>query len=86
MRFLVPVVPGDRLDFDVKMLKLAADVALVEGTVAVGETIVARGRLGFVRRTLDTKPDEPPGNPKRLIGPAGKMVSPPVARSAAQRT
>jgi 3-hydroxymyristoyl/3-hydroxydecanoyl-(acyl carrier protein) dehydratase len=63
MRFLVPVVPGDRLDFDVKMLKLAADVALVEGTVAVGETIVARGRLGFARRTFDTKPDEPPGNP-----------------------
>ena len=36
MRFLVPVVPGDRLDIDVKILKLAADVALVDGTVTVG--------------------------------------------------
>jgi 3-hydroxyacyl-[acyl-carrier-protein] dehydratase len=55
MRFFVPVVPGDRLDIDVKILKLAGDAALVEGTVAVGKTVVARGRLGFARRTLDTK-------------------------------
>jgi 3-hydroxyacyl-[acyl-carrier-protein] dehydratase len=62
MRFLVPVVPGDRLDIDVKILKVAGDVALVEGTVAVGETIVARGKLGFARRALDTAPAEPERN------------------------
>ena len=59
MRFLVPVVPGDRVDIDVKILKLAADVALLEGAVAVDKTIAARGRLGFARRALDTQPTEP---------------------------
>jgi 3-hydroxymyristoyl/3-hydroxydecanoyl-(acyl carrier protein) dehydratase len=62
MRFLVPVVPGDRLDIDVKILKLAEDVALVDGTVTVDETIVARGRLGFARAELDAKPTEPARN------------------------
>ena len=62
MRFLVPVVPGDRLDIDVKILKLAADVALVDGTVTVDETIVARGKPGFARRALGTKPAEPASN------------------------
>ena len=60
MRFLVPVVPGDRLDIDVKILKLAGDMALVEGIVAVGETTVARGRLGFARRALDTNSTQSP--------------------------
>ena len=59
MRFLVPVVPGDRLDIDVKILKLAGDVALVEGTVTVGGTTVAHGKLGFARRTLDSKLAQP---------------------------
>jgi len=62
MRFLVPVVPGDRLDIEVKILKLAGDVALVDGTVIVDETIVARGRLGFARAELDAKPTEPARN------------------------
>jgi 3-hydroxymyristoyl/3-hydroxydecanoyl-(acyl carrier protein) dehydratase len=52
--FLMPVVPGDRMDIDAKILKLAGDVALVEGTVALGETAAAaRGRIAFVRRTFE---------------------------------
>jgi 3-hydroxyacyl-[acyl-carrier-protein] dehydratase len=58
MRFLVPVVPGDRMEIDVQILKIAGDIALVEGVVTVSETMVARGKLGFARRTLnsDTSP------------------------------
>ena len=52
MRFLAPVVPGDQLHIAVKILKLAGDIALVEGTVAVRDAVVARGKLGFARRTL----------------------------------
>jgi 3-hydroxyacyl-[acyl-carrier-protein] dehydratase len=53
MRFFVPVVPGDRMQMDVRIVKLAGDVALVEAVVTVSETIVARGKLGFARRTLE---------------------------------
>jgi 3-hydroxyacyl-[acyl-carrier-protein] dehydratase len=53
MRFLVPVVPGDRMVIAVKILKIAGDIALVEGTVSVEQTIVARGKLGFARRTME---------------------------------
>jgi 3-hydroxyacyl-[acyl-carrier-protein] dehydratase len=52
MRFLVPVVPGDRMEIDVKILKLAQDLALVEGSVTVDGTLVATGTLGFARRSL----------------------------------
>ena len=55
MRFLVPVVPGDRMEINVQILKIAGDITLVEGFVSVSETIVARGKLGFARRTLNTK-------------------------------
>ena len=52
MRFLVPVVPGDRMEIAVQILKTAGDITLVEGSVTVGATLVARGKLGFARRTL----------------------------------
>lgn len=52
MRFLVPVVPGDRMEIDVKVLKLVPDLALVEGSVTVDGTLVATGTLGFARRSL----------------------------------
>jgi 3-hydroxyacyl-[acyl-carrier-protein] dehydratase len=55
MRFLVPVVPGDRMVMNIQILKLAGDIALVEGTVTVDETVAARGRLSFARRTLDAR-------------------------------
>ena len=52
MRFLAPVMPGDQMQIAVQILKTAGDITLVEGTVKVGETVVARGKLGFARRTL----------------------------------
>jgi 3-hydroxyacyl-[acyl-carrier-protein] dehydratase len=52
MRFLQPVLPGDRMEMAVELRKVAGDIALVEGVVTVGETIVARGKLGFARRRL----------------------------------
>jgi len=60
MRFLVPVVPGDQMRIAVQILKLAGDIALVEGTVTVHDTVIARGKLGFARRTLPL--DIPPGD------------------------
>jgi 3-hydroxyacyl-[acyl-carrier-protein] dehydratase len=55
MRFLSPVVPGDRMEMDVQVLKIAGDIVLVEGEVTVDGTVVARGRLGFARRTMDAR-------------------------------
>jgi 3-hydroxyacyl-[acyl-carrier-protein] dehydratase len=52
MRFLAPVMPGDRMEIAVQILKMAGDITLVEGTITVGATVVARGKLGFARRTL----------------------------------
>jgi 3-hydroxyacyl-[acyl-carrier-protein] dehydratase len=52
MRFLAPVVPGDRMEIAVHILKMAGDITLVEGNVTVEGTEVARGKLGFARRTL----------------------------------
>jgi 3-hydroxyacyl-[acyl-carrier-protein] dehydratase len=52
MRFLAPVMPGDRMEIAVQILKIAGDITLVEGTITVGSTVVARGKLGFARRTL----------------------------------
>jgi 3-hydroxyacyl-[acyl-carrier-protein] dehydratase len=52
MRFLVPVVPGDRMEIAVQIIKMAGDIALCEGSVTVGETVVAHGKLGFARRKL----------------------------------
>lgn len=53
MRFLAPVFPGDRLEITVDVLKIAGDITLVEGEVSVDSAVVARGTLGFARRTLD---------------------------------
>jgi 3-hydroxyacyl-[acyl-carrier-protein] dehydratase len=53
MRFLEPVVPGDQLHMNVHILKLAGDVGLVEGIASVNDVVVARGKLGFARRSLD---------------------------------
>ena len=50
MRFLVPVVPGDRMEIDVQVLKFIEDMAVVEAVVRVDSTVVARGKLGFARR------------------------------------
>ena len=63
MRFLAPVLPGDRLEITVDVLKIAGDIALVEGVISVETTVVARGQLGFAKRVLD------PARIKRTIDP-----------------
>jgi 3-hydroxyacyl-[acyl-carrier-protein] dehydratase len=56
MRFLSPVVPGDQMEIEVRIVKIAGDFALVEGSVTVGQAVVARGRLGFARRIIGPDP------------------------------
>jgi 3-hydroxyacyl-[acyl-carrier-protein] dehydratase len=53
MRFLVPVLPGSRLDIEVQVLKFIEGFALVEAVVTVDGTPVARGKLGFARRGFE---------------------------------
>jgi 3-hydroxyacyl-[acyl-carrier-protein] dehydratase len=52
MRFLVPVVPGNRMEIEVQVLKFIEDFALVEAVATVDATVVAKGKLGFARRGL----------------------------------
>jgi 3-hydroxyacyl-[acyl-carrier-protein] dehydratase len=49
MRFLVPVLPGDALTIEVKVLKMTDEAALVEGVAHVGDVLVTRGKLSFAR-------------------------------------
>src|SRR5262249_7370235 len=52
MRFLIPVAPGDKMHIEIEVLKFFEDFALVEGVATVDGSVVARGRLGFARRSL----------------------------------
>lgn len=52
MRFLIPVVPGNRLEMDIQVLKFIEGFALVEAVATVDGAVVARGKLGFARRSL----------------------------------
>jgi 3-hydroxyacyl-[acyl-carrier-protein] dehydratase len=52
MRFLAPVVPGDRMEIDVRVLKFIEDFAVVEAAVTVNSHVVTKGKLGFARRSL----------------------------------
>ncbi len=52
MRFLVPVVPGNTLEMEIQVLKFIEGFALVEAVATVGGTAVARGKLGFAKRSL----------------------------------
>jgi 3-hydroxyacyl-[acyl-carrier-protein] dehydratase len=52
MRFLAPIVPGDRMEIDVRVLKFIGDFALVEAVVTVDGKAVAKGKLGFASRSL----------------------------------
>jgi 3-hydroxyacyl-[acyl-carrier-protein] dehydratase len=52
MRFLAPVVPGDRMEMDIRVLKFTGDVALVEALATVDSIVVATGKLGFAKRVL----------------------------------
>jgi 3-hydroxyacyl-[acyl-carrier-protein] dehydratase len=56
MRFLKPVVPGDRIEMDVRVLKFIDDFAVVEAVATVDGADVARGKIGFARRGLAIGP------------------------------
>jgi 3-hydroxyacyl-[acyl-carrier-protein] dehydratase len=53
MRFLAPVVPGDRLEIELQVLKFIEDLAVVEAVATVDHMVVATGKLGFARRSLE---------------------------------
>jgi len=50
MRFLVPVVPGNTLDIEVRVLKMLKDLAFIEAAVKVDDVVAVTGKLGFARR------------------------------------
>lgn len=52
MRFLVPVVPGNKMEMDIQVLKFIEGFALIEAVATVDGIAVARGKLGFARRSL----------------------------------
>ena len=52
MRFLVPVVPGNKLEIEIQVLKFIEGFALVEAVATVDGTVVARGKLGFAKQGL----------------------------------
>jgi len=56
MRFLVPVVPGNRMEIEVQVLKFIEGFALVEAVATVDGVTVAKGKLGFARRGLQPQP------------------------------
>ena len=58
MRFLAPVVPGDRMEIELQVLKFIDDLALVEAVAKVDHLIVATGKLGFARRSLQAASSE----------------------------
>jgi 3-hydroxyacyl-[acyl-carrier-protein] dehydratase len=52
MRFLIPVVPGDRMEIEVHVLKFVQDLAFVQASVRVDGAVVATGKMGFAKRSL----------------------------------
>lgn len=77
MRFLAPVVPGDRIDMELRVLKLVEDVALVEALARVDQTVVATGKLGFARRTLQPSPPEIQALSRNLMIREAETISEP---------
>lgn len=52
MRFLAPVFPGQTMILEVSILKMLPEMALVEGTVTVDDTVVTKGKLSFARKVI----------------------------------
>jgi 3-hydroxyacyl-[acyl-carrier-protein] dehydratase len=52
MKFLVPVLPGQTLMMEVKIIKMTDEAALIEGIACVDETVVTRGKLSFARKVV----------------------------------
>ena len=57
MRFLKPVIPGDRMEIDVRALKFIENYAVVEAVATVDGAEVARGKLGFAKRLSEASPE-----------------------------
>jgi 3-hydroxyacyl-[acyl-carrier-protein] dehydratase len=55
MRFLKPVIPGDRMEMRVRVLKFIEDFAVVEVLATVDGIDVAQGKLGFARRAFENR-------------------------------
>lgn len=55
MRFLIPVVPGNKLEIEVQVVKFIPDFALVEAVATVDGATVAKGKLGFARRAFESQ-------------------------------
>jgi 3-hydroxyacyl-[acyl-carrier-protein] dehydratase len=51
MRFLAPVLPGDRMEIEIQVNKFIQDFAVVEAVVTVDGSVVARGKMGFAKRS-----------------------------------
>lgn len=47
MRLLHPVYPGDCLTMEVRVVTMTEEMALVEGSASVNDTLAAKGRLSF---------------------------------------
>jgi 3-hydroxyacyl-[acyl-carrier-protein] dehydratase len=75
MRFLAPVFPGDRLEIDVQVLKFIEDFALVEAVATVDGTVVATGKLGFARGSLQPASGKGSDTLKSVTGPSGETAS-----------
>lgn len=52
MRFLAPVLPGHVMLMDIRIVKMTGEAALIEGIARVDDTVVARGKLSFVRMVV----------------------------------
>jgi 3-hydroxymyristoyl/3-hydroxydecanoyl-(acyl carrier protein) dehydratase len=51
MKLFVSVLPGQTMILEVSILKMLAGAALVEGTVTVDGTLIAKGKLSFGQKT-----------------------------------
>lgn len=52
MRFLAPVFPGQTMILEISIVKMLPEMALVEGTVTVDNTVVTKGKLSFARKMI----------------------------------
>jgi len=52
MRFLAPVFPGQTMILEIAIVKMLPEMALIEGTVTVDDTVVTKGKLSFARKTM----------------------------------
>ena len=58
MTFPAAVIPGDRMEIEVRVLKFIAGLALVEAEATVENTLVAKGKVGFARMSWQELRDQ----------------------------